>query len=110
MRARRIEYVSQQYDGKDHHQPDQEVHALARGKADARQRDRCRPALSGATASLYPVASDFLRAVALTLMSWAWSRLDETGGARMASGSVAFARWVWPELGMRHSMVSEAAP
>jgi alkylation response protein AidB-like acyl-CoA dehydrogenase len=61
-----------------------------------------------ATGSLYPVAGDFLRVVALTLMAWAWSRLDATGDARVASGSVAFARWVWPELAMRHSMVSAA--
>jgi hypothetical protein len=40
-------------------------------------------------------------------MAWAWSRLDATGDARTASGSVAFARWVWPEFAMRHSMVSE---
>jgi alkylation response protein AidB-like acyl-CoA dehydrogenase len=61
-----------------------------------------------ATGNLYPVAGDFLRVVALTLMSWAWNRLDGACAPGMARGSAAFARWVWPEFAMRHEMVSEA--
>jgi alkylation response protein AidB-like acyl-CoA dehydrogenase len=60
-----------------------------------------------ATAGLYPVAGDFLRVIALTLMAWAWTRLDAAANPEMAAGSEAFRRWVWPELAMRESMVSE---
>ena len=57
---------------------------------------------------LYPVAGDFLRVAALTLMAWAWTRLDAAGDARHAEGGAAFARWVYPELAMRRAMVLEA--
>lgn len=57
---------------------------------------------------LYPVASDFLRVVALTLLAWAWARLDASGDARVKDGSEAFARWVFPELAMRCAMVQAA--
>jgi alkylation response protein AidB-like acyl-CoA dehydrogenase len=57
---------------------------------------------------LYPVASDFLRVVALTLLAWAWARLDASGDARVKDGSEAFARWVFPELAMRRAMVQAA--
>jgi hypothetical protein len=41
-------------------------------------------------------------------MAWAWARLDATGDARVADGSEAFARWVYPELAMRRAMVQAA--
>jgi hypothetical protein len=71
------------------------VHALAVADGDAVQR-------------LYPVAGDFLRVFALTLMAWAWARLDATGAAQVEGGSGAFARWVYPELAMRRAMVQAA--
>ncbi len=60
----------------------------------------------GAVAQLYPVAGDFLRVVTLTLMAWAWARLD--AAAAPGQGGVAFARWVWPELAMRQLMIRQA--
>jgi alkylation response protein AidB-like acyl-CoA dehydrogenase len=56
------------------------------------------------TIALYPVAGDFLRAVTLVLMAWAWCRLDKAG----APGAEAFRRWVWPEQAMRMGMVQTA--
>lgn len=55
---------------------------------------------------LYPVAGDFLRVVTLTLMAWAWARLDAAGAAGQCGA--AFARWVWPELAMRQLMIRQA--
>ncbi|GAA6143580.1 acyl-CoA dehydrogenase family protein [Hydrogenophaga sp. 5NK40-0174] len=54
------------------------------------------------------LADDFLRAVAMVLMGWAWSRIRATTGAeqqRWAQPSGAFLRWVWPEFDMRMSMM-----
>jgi hypothetical protein len=61
-----------------------------------------------AVEKLYPVAGDFLRVVGLTLLAWAWARLDASGDVRVKDGSEAFARWVFPELAMRCSMVQAA--
>ncbi len=65
---------------------------------------------SGADATrLYPVASDFLRAVTLALMAWAWYRLDSARAADAPNaGATAFVRWVLPELTMRVGMVHNA--
>lgn len=60
----------------------------------------------GVATPLYPVAGDFLRAVTLTLMAWAWARLDVAGAP--GQGGEAFARWVWPELAMRQLMIRQA--
>ncbi len=57
---------------------------------------------------LYPVAGDFLRLVALTLMAWAWVRLEAARPAGPSPGSAAFARWVWPEAAMRHTLLLQA--
>ncbi len=58
---------------------------------------------------LYPVAGDFLRAVTLALMAWAWYRLDSARAADAPNaGATAFARWVLPELTMRVGMVRNA--
>ncbi len=54
------------------------------------------------------LADDFLRAVAMLLMGWAWSRIRATPGAnqpRWAQPGEAFLRWVWPEFDMRMSMM-----
>ena len=49
----------------------------------------------------YWIAEDFLRAVALTLLDWAWSQIMRTAGA-------ATARWIMPELTMRLAIISVA--
>ncbi len=60
----------------------------------------------GVAGPLYPVAGDFLRTVTLTLMAWAWARLDAASAP--GQGGEAFARWVWPELAMRQGMIRQA--
>ena len=50
------------------------------------------------------LADDFLRAVALLLMAWAWDRLASAPHAD-AAAQAAFWRWVWPELEMRMAMM-----
>jgi alkylation response protein AidB-like acyl-CoA dehydrogenase len=50
------------------------------------------------------LADDFLRAVAMLLMAWAWSRIEAAPGAdatRWTSAATGFWRWVWPEFDMR---------
>ena len=70
--------------------------------------------LPGVTATGAPVdrahwlADDFLRAVALLLMAWAWARIGATSGAdaaRWQTAQTGFWRWVWPEFGMRVDMM-----
>lgn len=54
------------------------------------------------------LADDFLRAMAMLLMAWAWARIDGTPGAEAArwqDAHQAFWRWVWPEFDMRLSMM-----
>ncbi len=54
------------------------------------------------------LADDFLRAVALLLMAWAWARIGATSGAdaaRWQTAQTGFWRWVWPEFGMRVAMM-----
>ncbi|MFM6986321.1 MAG: acyl-CoA dehydrogenase family protein [Hydrogenophaga sp.] len=54
------------------------------------------------------LADDFLRAVALLLMAWAWARIGATPGAdaaRWQAAQTGFWRWVWPEFGMRMNMM-----
>ncbi len=54
------------------------------------------------------LADDFLRAVALLLMAWAWARIGATTGAgtaRWQTAQTGFWRWVWPEFGMRVAMM-----
>jgi alkylation response protein AidB-like acyl-CoA dehydrogenase len=52
----------------------------------------------------YWLADDFLRALALLLMAWAWSRLAATPGGD-APALAAFWRWVWPEFEMRMNLM-----
>ncbi len=50
------------------------------------------------------LADDFLRALALALMAWAWARIDiaDSGDtARWTTAHTGFWRWVWPEFDMR---------
>ncbi|MFP5467887.1 MAG: acyl-CoA dehydrogenase family protein [Gammaproteobacteria bacterium] len=54
------------------------------------------------------LADDFLRAMAMLLMAWAWSRIDGSPGAddsRWQQPRKGFWRWVWPEFDMRLSMM-----
>ena len=61
----------------------------------------------------YWVADDYLRAVALTLLQWAWLRIqqarsDEAGtadAARWLNPAAALQHWVLPELAMRLSII-----
>ncbi len=52
----------------------------------------------------YWLADDFLRALALLLMAWAWSRIAATPGGD-ASALAAFWRWVWPEFELRMNLM-----
>ncbi|MDW8337006.1 MAG: acyl-CoA dehydrogenase family protein [Tepidimonas sp.] len=63
---------------------------------------------AGTQAALHPVAGDFLRAVALTLMGWARQRLGRADAAWDAQVGRAFDRWVWPEQAWRCEMVERA--
>ncbi|MCR8957050.1 acyl-CoA dehydrogenase family protein [Variovorax sp. S2] len=61
----------------------------------------------------YEVADDYLRVVMLTLMAWAWARIDaaETPDAERAARAgpaAAFRRWVLPEFEMRLGIVKRA--
>ena len=51
------------------------------------------------------LADDFLRALALLLMAWAWDRLAASPGGD-ATAHAAFWRWVWPEFDMRMGMMN----
>ncbi|MDZ4100099.1 MAG: acyl-CoA dehydrogenase family protein, partial [Hydrogenophaga sp.] len=51
------------------------------------------------------LADDFLRALALLLMAWAWDRMAAVPGAD-ATADAAFWRWVWPEFDMRMAMMN----
>ena len=61
----------------------------------------------------YWVADDYLRAVALTLMHWAWQRIrqalsehaDTADAARWLNPAAALQHWILPEFAMRLSIV-----
>ncbi|WP_332748537.1 acyl-CoA dehydrogenase family protein [Hydrogenophaga sp.] len=61
---------------------------------------------AGDTAPEQPfwLADDFLRALALLLMAWAWGRLAAAPNVD-ASAHADFWRWVWPEFDMRMAMM-----
>ncbi len=56
----------------------------------------------------YWVAGDYLRAVALAMMTWAWARINccTTGKADVQAASRAFERWVLPEFDLRLSIIN----
>jgi alkylation response protein AidB-like acyl-CoA dehydrogenase len=74
-----------------------------------RERLLPRATAKDATADLpHWLADDFLRAVALLLMAWAWARIGATPGAdtaRWQAARTGFWRLVWPEFGMRVAMM-----
>jgi len=57
------------------------------------------------------LADDFLRAVAMLLMAWAWARIgaaDCAAAPRWQTAQTGFWRWVWPEFEMRLSMMQDS--
>ena len=56
----------------------------------------------------YWVADDYLRAVALTLLGWAWARIGQAAapGARWAQPAAALQHWVLPEFAMRVQIIT----
>ena len=58
----------------------------------------------------YWVADDYLRAVALVLLEWAWARIaaaPASRGPRWAEPAEAFATWVLPEFDMRLAIIRQ---
>lgn len=58
----------------------------------------------------YAVADDFLRALALVLMDWAWAQIAATPGShtpRWQAPALAFGRHVRPEFNMRLEIITE---
>ncbi|WP_439114559.1 acyl-CoA dehydrogenase family protein [Hydrogenophaga sp.] len=64
---------------------------------------------AGASPELpYGLADDYLRALALLLMAWAWSRVAATPQAtspRWSTAQTGFWRWVWPEFQTRMAIM-----
>ncbi|AMM25330.1 acyl-CoA dehydrogenase family protein [Variovorax sp. PAMC 28711] len=59
----------------------------------------------------YEIADDYLRVVMITMLAWAWARIDVAappGDARWSRPSAAFRRWVLPEFDMRLGIVKRA--
>ena len=60
----------------------------------------------------YWVADDYLRAVAVLLLDWAWLKIAREApdhSARWAAPAQALQRWVMPEFGMRIAIISAPA-
>ena len=77
-------------------------------------RDQLVPATRAADAPAdlaHWLADDFLRALAMLLMAWACTRIEQAPGAdtaRWTGSTNGFWRWVWPEFGMRMNMMKAA--
>lgn len=59
----------------------------------------------------YEVADDYLRVAMLTLMAWAWARIERAAPAsdeRWSATAAAFRRWLLPEFDMRLGLVKRA--
>jgi hypothetical protein len=57
------------------------------------------------------VADDYLRAVALVLLDWAWAQIEQKTAAqdpRWSAPAHALQRWVMPELTMRLGIMASA--
>ena len=67
--------------------------------------ERLAAASEGQRLALYPVAGDFLRVVAITLMGWARDVLGQHDADWNESAGRAFDRWVWPEQAWRCELV-----
>lgn len=56
----------------------------------------------------YWVADDYLRAVALLLLEWAWGQISaHSHGERWSAPAQAFAQWVLPEFEMRVAILRQ---
>ena len=56
----------------------------------------------------YWVADDYLRAVALVLLEWAWAQISATSyGERWSAPAQALAQWVLPEFDMRAAILRQ---
>jgi len=78
---------------------------LKRVAAQLAQASVTRPALP------YTVADDFLRACALVLLDWAWSRIEAAAPAahaRWRAPLAALPQWVLPEFEMRMQIIDRA--
>ena len=75
----------------------------------AHTRSICEAVKADATLAHW-VADDFLRAVALTLMDWAWAQINAAAPAelRWTQPALAFQRWAMPELAMRLAIIESA--
>ena len=65
-------------------------------------------AAPGDASLAFEVADDYLRAVALVLLDWAWARIDATPGAdaqRWQDPRLALSRHVLPEFDMRLQII-----
>lgn len=58
----------------------------------------------------YELADDYLRLVMVTLLAWAWARIEQAPGAgeAHARAAAAFRRWVLPEFDMRAAIIKKA--
>ncbi|WP_295552145.1 acyl-CoA dehydrogenase family protein [uncultured Pseudacidovorax sp.] len=58
----------------------------------------------------YELADDYLRLVMVTLLAWAWARIEQAPGAgeAQARAARAFRRWVLPEFDMRAAIIKKA--
>jgi hypothetical protein len=58
----------------------------------------------------YELADDYLRLVMVTLLAWAWARIEQAPGAgeAQARAAAAFRRWVLPEFDMRAAIIKKA--
>ena len=59
----------------------------------------------------YWVADDYLRAVALALLDWAWAQIErpaQPAELRWSAPTQALQRWVMPELAMRLGIIGTA--
>jgi alkylation response protein AidB-like acyl-CoA dehydrogenase len=59
----------------------------------------------------YWLAEDFLRAVGLTLVDWAWTQIERSSAAaapRWSAPARAVQRWIMPELDMRLAIIDAA--
>ena len=78
--------------------------ALLQATADLVQAAKATPELP------YWVADDYLRAVALALLDWAWGRIRTTpaaSGPRWSVPAQAFQTWVLPEFDMRLAIIRQ---
>jgi hypothetical protein len=58
----------------------------------------------------YWIADDFLRAVAIAWLGWAWEQIaaaPASGGERWTAPAQALQSWILPEFDMRHAIITQ---